>query len=131
MKDVIEFVLSHPGMSICLLALNSVALMMGGIWLGRVSKSFVTWEAFGKAQDDANRIHDDMAHRYQRTMEDTATRMKEILTEKGGQISKFLMGASEDMIVVKKRGERIEKDMNKVKTALQVAFPQTKDIFRE
>lgn len=139
MNEIVAFCLNHP-ILVCVVVvavfmLNSAAMAWVGIWVGFKSRSFATKEELNskieKVKQENSDVHDDMAHRYQRTMEETATKMRDILKDKGDLIGRHLRGAASEIDVVKKHAEKTGADVEKIKTALAIVFPQTKDIFQK
>lgn len=128
MGDIVKLALDYPLIFIVIFCLNSVSMVWIGIWLGTLKAKFATKEylraALKDAEDAADKVHDDMAHRYQQTMESTAERMKEILDSHTSRVADFLTHAAEEGEESRKIINSLTKDTFQIKGALAVLLPK-------
>jgi len=136
MQELISMAMGHPLVTLAFLSMNSVAVLSAGIWLGIQRSKFVTKEYFKAAlaaeKAEASQVDDDMAQRYQKTMEDTASRVKEIFEEHTGKVAGFLRGVAEEGERTRKTLNSLTKDTYEIKGALAVLLPKgaAKQVFK-
>lgn len=128
MTDALGFAIQHPLIVLALLAINSGAMVFLGVWIGSIKSTFATkayvrgaLEAF--KTENAN-THDEMAHRYQKTMEDTASRVKEIFEDHKRSVADLLKGSIEEAVRTRQTLDRLTKDTFQLKGAVAVLLPK-------